>query len=96
MWRRRHKQSALSRQLALARLEEALVRVEESQRNESQRNESQRSDEEPGVPGPGGRANRTQAAPSRDVSIPAQRSSGRAAQLVYGFFQARGRDGRDG
>jgi hypothetical protein len=91
MWRRRHKQSALSRQLALARLEEALVRVEESQRNESQR-----SDEEPGVPGPGGRANRTQAAPSRDVSIPAQRSSGRAAQLVYGFFQARGRDGRDG
>jgi hypothetical protein len=86
MWRRKHKQSALSRQLALARLEEALVRVEESQR----------SDEEPGVPGPGGRANRTQAAPSRDVSIPAQRSSGRAAQLVYGFFQARGRDGRDG
>jgi hypothetical protein len=86
MWRRKHKQSALSRQLALARLEEALVRVEESQR----------SDEEPGVPGPGGRANRTQAAPSRDVSIPAQRSSGRAAQLVHGFFQARGRDGRDG
>jgi hypothetical protein len=86
MWRRKHKQSALSRQLALARLEEALVRVEESQH----------SDEEPGVPGPGGRANRTQAAPSRDVSIPAQRSSGRAAQLVNAFFQARGRDGRDG
>ena len=73
MWRRRHKQSALSRQLALARLEEALGRVEESQRN----------DEE-------------QAEPAPDVSIPAQRNSGRAAQLRHAFFQARGHDGRDG
>jgi hypothetical protein len=85
MWRR-HKQSALSRQLALARLEEALGRVEESQRN----------DEEPGAPGPGGPANRTQAERSRDVSIPAQRSTGLAAQLMHAFFQARGHDGRDG
>jgi hypothetical protein len=83
MWRRRHKQSALSRQLALARLEEALGRVEESQR----------SDEKPGAPG---QANRTQAEPSHDLSIPAQRSSGRAAQLMHAFFQARGHDGRDG
>jgi hypothetical protein len=86
MWRRKHRQSALSRQLALARLEEALIRVEESQR----------SDEEPEVPGPRGRANRGQAAPSRDVSIPAQRSSRRAAQLMHAFFQGRGHVGRDG
>jgi hypothetical protein len=91
MWRRRHKQSALSRQLALARLEEALVRVEESQRNESQR-----SDEEPGASGPGGQAARAQTEPSRDLSVPAQRSSGRAAQLRHVFFLARGHDGRDG
>jgi hypothetical protein len=83
MWRRKHKQSALSRQLALARLEEALGRVEESQR----------SNEEPGAPGPGGQANRSQA---ENVSIPAQRSAGRAAQLMHAFFPARGRDGRDG
>jgi hypothetical protein len=80
MWRRRHKQSALSRQLALARLEEALIRVEESQR----------SAEEVDAPGPGDQA-RTE--PSR---IPAQRSSGRAAQLRHAFFQARAHDGRDG
>jgi hypothetical protein len=80
MWRRRHKQSALSRQLALARLEEALIRVEESQR----------SGEEPGAPG---HANRAHTEPSR---IPAQRSSGRAAQLMYAFFQARAHDDRDG
>jgi hypothetical protein len=80
MWRRRHKQSALSRQLALARLEEALIRVEESQR----------SGEEPGAPGSGGHAHTE---PSR---IPAQRSSGRAAQLMHAFFQARTHDGRDG
>jgi hypothetical protein len=86
MWRRKHRQSALSRQLALARLEEALIRVEESPRR----------DHEPGAPGPGGRADRTQAAPPREVSIPAQRISGRAAQLMHAVFQARGRDGRDG
>ncbi len=34
MWRRRKKQSALSRQLALARLDEALRRAEESQRRD--------------------------------------------------------------
>jgi hypothetical protein len=82
MWRR-HKQSALSRQLALARLEEALGRVEESQRN----------DEEPGAPES---ADRTLAERSHDVSIPAQRSTGLAAQLMHAFFQARGHDGRDG
>jgi len=85
MWRR-HKQSALSRQLALARLEETIGRVAESQR----------SDEEPGAPGPGGQAHRSRAEPGHDVSIPAQRSSGRAAQLRDAFFQARGHDGRDG
>ena len=30
---------------------------------------------------------------SDDVSIPAQRSAGRAAQLMHAFFQARGHDG---
>jgi hypothetical protein len=86
MWRRKNRQSVLSRQLALARLEEALIRVEESQRG----------DGEPEMPGPRERTNRSQTASARDVSIPAQRSSRRAAQLMQAFFQARGHDGRDG